>query len=111
MDFNTMTALIKQNVHEIDDTAEVWLYGSRVRGDAHEESDWDVLVLSSKDKLTFKEEEQFMDNICNLMVKTGRLYNCSLTVTRIGIPAIPLHLFIKVCNQKPYNYEQYGEYE
>lgn len=73
MDFNTMTTLIKQNVHEIDDTAEVWLYGSRVRGDAHEESDWDVLVLSSKDKLTFKEEEQFMDNICNLMVKTGQV--------------------------------------
>ena len=60
-DFSTMASLIKQNVLEVDNTAEVWIYGSRVRGDAHEESDWDVLVLSSKDKLTFQEEEKFMD--------------------------------------------------
>ena len=46
LDFSTMASLIKQNVLEVDNTAEVWMYGSRVRGDAHEESDWDVLVLS-----------------------------------------------------------------
>ena len=53
LDFNTITALIKQNVHEVEDTAQVWLYGSRARGEAHEESDWDVIVLSSKDNLSF----------------------------------------------------------
>lgn len=68
----TMSELIKQNVHEIDNTAQVWLYGSRARGEAREDSDWDVLVLSQKDKLTFKEEEKFMDHICELMVKTGQ---------------------------------------
>lgn len=67
-----MSELIKQNVHEIDNTAQVWLYGSRARGEAREDSDWDVLVLSQKDKLTFKEEEKFMDHICELMVKTGQ---------------------------------------
>lgn len=68
----TMSELIKQNVHEIDKTAQVWLYGSRARGEAKEDSDWDVLVLSQKDKLTFQEEEKFMDHICELMVKTGQ---------------------------------------
>ena len=68
----TMSELIKQNVHEIDNTAQVWLYGSRARGEAREDSDWDVLVLSQKDKLTFKEEEKFMDHICELMVRTGQ---------------------------------------
>ena len=72
LNFETMAHLIKKNVHEVDSTAEVWMYGSRVRGDAHGESDWDVLVLSSKDKLTFKEEEMFMDHICELMVETGQ---------------------------------------
>ena len=67
-----MLNLIKQNVHEVEPTAEVWLYGSRVRGEAREDLDWDVLVLSAKDKLSFKEEEQFMDHICNLMVTTGQ---------------------------------------
>ena len=31
-----------------------------------------VLVLSPKDKLDFKEEERFMDHICDLMVETGQ---------------------------------------
>lgn len=73
VDFQLMLNLIKQNVHEVDPTAEVWLYGSRVRGEAREDSDWDVLVLSAKDKLSFMEEERFMDHICNLMVKTGQV--------------------------------------
>lgn len=72
VDFQVMLDLIEQNVHEVEPTAQVWLYGSRVRGEAHEDSDWDVLVLSAKDKLSFKEEERFMDNICNLMVSTGQ---------------------------------------
>ena len=66
--YKTMLELIKQNVHEVDATAQVWLYGSRVRGEAREDSDWDILVLSQKDTLTFKEEERFMDHICELMV-------------------------------------------
>lgn len=70
--YQKMLNLIKQNVHEVDPTAEVWLYGSRVRGNARDDSDWDILVLSSKDKLSFKEEEKFMDHICNLMVNTGQ---------------------------------------
>ena len=32
--YKTMLELIKQNVHEVDATAQVWLYGSRVRGEA-----------------------------------------------------------------------------
>lgn len=72
VDYQTMSEQIKQNVHEVDATAQVWLYGSRARGEAREDSDWDVLVLSSKDKLTFKEEETFMNHICELMVETGQ---------------------------------------
>lgn len=73
VDFKEMSELIKHNVHEVDRTAEVWLYGSRARGDAREDSDWDVLVLSAKDRLSFREEEKFMDHICELMVQTGQV--------------------------------------
>lgn len=64
---------IKENVQQVDAEAQVWLYGSRARGDARSDSDWDILVLSPKDKLTFKEEEKYMDNICGLMVETGQV--------------------------------------
>ncbi|MEW6078396.1 MAG: nucleotidyltransferase domain-containing protein [Thermodesulfobacteriota bacterium] len=36
---------IRQAVHEIEPAAEIILYGSRSRGDAGPESDWDLLVL------------------------------------------------------------------
>ena len=29
--------------------SQVWLYGSRARGEAHKDSDWDVLILLDKD--------------------------------------------------------------
>ena len=39
---------VKRSVHEIDPQAEVWLFGSRARGDARPDSDWDFLVLTEK---------------------------------------------------------------
>ena len=37
--------LVKEKILEIDKNAEVILFGSRARGDFHEESDWDFLVF------------------------------------------------------------------
>ena len=36
---------VKQAVHEVEPAADIVLYGSRARGDAHAESDWDFLIL------------------------------------------------------------------
>lgn len=72
VDYQSMLSQIKQNVQEVDPTAQVWLYGSRAKGNAREDSDWDVLVLSSKESLSVKEESLFIDHICDLMVKTGQ---------------------------------------
>lgn len=46
---------IKKAVLTVDPEAELILFGSRARGDYHEESDWDVLVLSDNEtNLSFK---------------------------------------------------------
>lgn len=34
---------------------QIWLYGSRARGDAREDSDWDLLILLNKPKLEAKD--------------------------------------------------------
>lgn len=34
-----------------------WLYGSRARGDSHHDSDWDLLILIHKDRITSKDED------------------------------------------------------
>ena len=39
---------VKRSVYEIDPQAEVWLFGSRARGDTRPDSDWDFLVLTEK---------------------------------------------------------------
>jgi predicted nucleotidyltransferase len=36
---------VKQAVHAVEPDADIILYGSRARDDAHPESDWDFLIL------------------------------------------------------------------
>ena len=36
---------VKETVLTLEPGAQVYLYGSRARGDAHKDSDWDFLVL------------------------------------------------------------------
>ena len=53
-----ITKEIKQTVLGIDPTAEVILFGSRARGDFHDESDWDVLVLTDGDESEAKMKQK-----------------------------------------------------
>ena len=40
--------LIRSTVRAVEPDAQIILYGSRVRGDAREDSDWDVVILLNK---------------------------------------------------------------
>ena len=47
--------LIRDTIRATEPTAQIILYGSRARGDACENSDWDVLTIIDKPRLTLKE--------------------------------------------------------
>ena len=54
-DKSTVLHRIKTVVSEIEPTAKIILYGSRARGDAHPDSDWDLLILvNSKTDLNYE---------------------------------------------------------
>lgn len=40
--------------------ASLWLYGSRARGDARPDSDYDLLILLDKDKITDKDYRDYV---------------------------------------------------
>ena len=54
--------------------AEVILFGSRARGDARDDSDWDVLILLDKDHIT----NQDIDEYTYPLRELGWLYNQSI---------------------------------
>lgn len=70
--FKKMTEQIKQSVREIDPHARVYLYGSRARRTAREDSDWDVLILVEKMEVSLKDEQQFRHKLSDVEIETGQ---------------------------------------
>ena len=50
-------AAVRRIVHRYDGSADIILFGSRARGDWHEESDWDFLILSNLSEMGNTKEE------------------------------------------------------
>lgn len=68
--------ILNKIVGAINKTApdsEVYLYGSRARGNAKDISDWDLLVLLNLPYLSFDFETKIMDSIYDLELETGEI--------------------------------------
>ena len=63
--------LIRQKVNDIDNTAEVILYGSRARGDNKRDSDWDVMILLNRNNVDKKVEQTFRHHLLDLELEIG----------------------------------------
>jgi predicted nucleotidyltransferase len=64
---------IKSGIAEKDPTAEIYLYGSRARGDNRPDSDWDILVITPRDKITFDYESDLRDPIFDIELESGQI--------------------------------------
>jgi predicted nucleotidyltransferase len=65
-----LLARCRSAVSEIDPKAEMILYGSRARGDAETESDYDLLIITDGDA-SLKREDRFRAQLFPIEVETG----------------------------------------
>jgi predicted nucleotidyltransferase len=67
-----IATLIRTEIKRIDPKAKVVLFGSRARGDARKDSDWDLLILIDSQNIREK-EDLFRDKIYDLELETGEI--------------------------------------
>jgi predicted nucleotidyltransferase len=65
---------IRDSISLIDSTAQVIVFGSRARGDARRESDWDILILLDNPVST-EIEKSFRNNLFDLEIETGEVFS------------------------------------
>ena len=66
-----ITQLISLRIKEKDPSADVFLFGSHARGQATEESDWDILILIDKQKENRTIENKYRDLMFELQLELG----------------------------------------
>lgn len=66
--------LIRDNIEAIDAKARVTIFGSRARGDANNESDWDILILID-DPVSIDIESSFRNKLFELEIETGEVFS------------------------------------
>lgn len=66
---------IRSGLSKVRTSIEVRLYGSEARGEAHDGSDIDLLILVTKDKVTLQDELEITAPLYDIELQTGVLIN------------------------------------
>jgi predicted nucleotidyltransferase len=64
---------IRKGIIEHEPKAEIYPYGSRARGDNRKDSDWDILVITPKEKITYDYESDLRDPILDIELDSGEI--------------------------------------
>jgi len=73
---NNRDKILNRIIGIVDKTApgaEIYLYGSRARGDAKRLSDWDILILLDSKNISFDLETKFMNELYEVELETGEI--------------------------------------
>ena len=71
----SLRALIKQVMPA---GTKVFLFGSQARGDVHDESDWDILILLDKEKITSADFDTYAYPLVDLGWQFGEYFSTKL---------------------------------
>jgi uncharacterized protein len=71
---NHIAKKIREAVQSIDPKAEVILFGSRARGDAKNDSDWDVMILIDYSE-SIEVARAFRYKLFDLELETGEVFS------------------------------------
>ena len=71
---NDIIKRIKTSIKIIDPKAQVIIFGSRARGDAKIEFDWDILILTDYPVST-EIERSFRNNLFDIEIETGEVFS------------------------------------
>ena len=85
-------SLIRDTIRASEPTAQIILYGSRARGDARETSDWDVLAIVDKPRLSLKDRSNIQYPVWDKGLELGQEINV-FPYTRRQWEQTPLSLF------------------
>lgn len=64
---------IRNSVTKEDPNAEIFLYGSRARGDFNKSSDWDILILINTHRITNEVEDKFRNPLYDIELDSGEI--------------------------------------
>ena len=71
---NYIAKQIRATINIIDSKAQLIIFGSRARGDAKKESDWDILILTAYPVST-DIEKNFRNKLFDLEIESGEVFS------------------------------------
>jgi len=64
---------ISSAIHKKDPKAEVYLFGSRARGNNRTNSDWDILILIDNKSVTNEIDDLFREDLYDIELDSGQI--------------------------------------
>ncbi|MBS4061940.1 MAG: nucleotidyltransferase domain-containing protein [Bacteroidetes bacterium] len=70
---NKILSQIKRIIREQEPSAKIYLYGSRSKGSARKDSDWDLLILLNRERISYEVEQRIASPLYDLEFDIGEV--------------------------------------
>lgn len=64
---------ITNTIKSKDTNAKIILFGSHARGTAHSDSDWDILIILNRDKVSLQTEQELRHSLIDVELEVGEV--------------------------------------